>query len=126
WNFFTLGYHSSGGKKDSNFQRVTGHRWVDIEAKNLHSKNRLINFSTGSYGKHFIFIIPAKGETIKVKTLIGDDREITIDNFLDQGNYLLFSNHGRSYRVGQFLAYQYGLHYISIPRGKYTYSNDSN
>lgn len=126
WQFLTLGYHTSGGKKVSHFERVTGHRWVDIEAKNLQSKNRLINFSTGSYGKHFIFIIPEEGQTIKVKTLVGDDREITKENFLHNGNYLLFSNHGRSYRVGQFLAYQYGLHYIAIPRGTYSYSNDSN
>jgi hypothetical protein len=126
WHFLTLGYHTSGGKKVSHFERVTGRRWSEIEAQNLHSKNRLINFSTGSYGKHFIFIIPAKGETIRVKTLIGEDRVITHDNFFDQGNYLLFSNHGRSYRVGQFLAFQYGLHYIAIPRGTYSYSNDSN
>lgn len=126
WNFFTLGYHTSEGKKDSHFQRVTGRRWVDIEAENLHSKNRLVTFSTGSHGKHFIFILPASGQTIKVKTLIGNDREITAENYLERGNYLLFSNHGRSYRVGQFLAYQYGLHYIAIPRGIYTYSNDSN
>jgi len=126
WNFFTLGYHTSGGKKDSHFQRVTGHRWIDIESANLQSKNRLITFSTGSHDKHFIFILPEKGHTIKVKTLVGNDREITSDNFLDQGNYLLFSNHGRSYRVAQFLAFQYGLRYLAIPRGTYTYSNESN
>ncbi len=126
WHFLTLGYHTSGGKKVSHFEKVTGRKWSEIEAENLHSKNRLINFSTGSYGKHFIFIIPAKGQSIKVKTLIGNDREITAENYLERGNYLLFSNHGRSYRVGQFLAYQYGLHYIAIPRGTYSYSNDSN
>lgn len=126
WTFLTLGYHTSGGKKVSHFEKVTGRRWSEIEAANLQSKNRLINFSTGSYGKHFIFIIPEKGQTIKVKTLIGEDREITAENYLDQGNYLLFSNHGRSYRVGQFLAYQYNLHYIAIPRGTYSYSNNSN
>ncbi len=126
WNFFTLGYHSSAGQKDSHFQRVTGRRWVEVEAENLQSKNKIITFSTGSHDKHFIFIVPAKGHTIKVKTLIADDREITNDNFLDQGNYLLFSNHGRSYRVAQFLAYQYNLHYIAIPRGVYNFSNNSN
>ena len=126
WTFLTLGYHTSGGKKVSHFEKVTGRKWSEVEAENLQSKNKIITFSTGSHDKHFIFIVPAKGHTIKVKTLIADDREITNDNFLDQGNYLLFSNHGRSYRVAQFLAYQYNLHYIAIPRGVYNFSNNSN
>ena len=131
WNIRTLGYHMTAKgelvtAKDSHFYRVTGEKWSKVEPLLVQkNRGRVITVSGGSRKNHFIFLLPSEDIQIQaINHATGKPFEITKENFFK--HFQVLSNHGRCYGIAKFLAYQFNLLYLSIPKGEYYYSNPSN
>ena len=123
-----LGYHMDMEgtllkEKDSNFSRVTGEKWKGFKARNNGENGEIFTVSSGSYGNHWIFILPNK-EITAINHGTGKQEKLSPKNW----NYLIPTNHGRAYRISQFLSYQFNLKYMEQGRNKqgYNTSNTNN
>lgn len=113
----------------SDFKAVYGLAWKEYQAQNLISKHagRLLIMTSESFGNHFIFIIPNKGETIKGLAPDGKTEiNITRENCLNY--YFAFTNSGKCHKYARLLAKQYDLSFLSkftgqVAKGGYLESN---
>lgn len=137
WNIKTPGYFP---EKTTMRKALNGKTWAKAkkEVMLFGGRGNILTFSTeklvpveegeqDSKGNHFLLIIPAEGQELKITTVDGKKLEITRDNYLD--HYQHFSNHGRCYKVARILASTYKLKYVALPRGAdngYNKSNSNN
>ena len=128
WNFLTMGYHKKGPdgkileskeKGYSNYSQQTGEkRSITLGKLEKNNNGFILSLSLGGHKNHFLLFFP--NNPLEFTTITGKKEKISKKDW--KKTFQLLTNHGRNYRIGDFLSFQYSLLFTNPGRGIYNTS----